>query len=171
MESEMRVFDDSPRWRRTEYKNRCLQYLTTLKLLITSSFESFAIFESIAMLATFSALLVATTLVSATPMQRRTAAVIPLPARSGHHTGTNKVFNPEAIRLERARIAQKYTSGKLRKVANQEETRTAVDHEAYDIQKRATSGHDPLVDVFDTIDESEHFRDRSATASQRNIRQ
>jgi hypothetical protein len=164
VESEVPVVGNSPGWRRTEYKNGCLQYLLTLKLLITSSFQTFANFQSVAMLAAFSALLVATTLVSATPMQRRTAAVIPLPARSGHHTGTNKVFNPEAIRLERARIAQKYTSGKLRKAANQEEKRVPVDHEAYDIQKRATSGHDPLVDVFDTIDESGHIHDRSTTA-------
>ncbi|KAG8905957.1 Type I transmembrane sorting receptor [Tulasnella sp. 403] len=99
-------------------------------------------------------------LVSASPVQKGTrAGVIPLPRRSGV-TGEDKVFNREAASRDRARLAQKYNSARYRYANVTSATppasvkRSEPVSEPFDINlHRRASGADPLVDVFDTIDE------------------
>ncbi|KAG8897092.1 Type I transmembrane sorting receptor [Tulasnella sp. 403] len=102
-----------------------------------------------------STLLIASTLVSATPLQRRSAAIVPLPARAAHSEG--RVFNPEAVRHERLRLATKYGRYSHHFNATVVDTthvaRTVSDAKPFDIQRRANSGKDPLTDVYDQIDE------------------
>ncbi|KIO28275.1 hypothetical protein M407DRAFT_22485 [Tulasnella calospora MUT 4182] len=103
------------------------------------------------------AILLASTLVSASPVQqKRSAAVISLPGRGVHHR--NKVFNPDAAKRERARVYAKYGGKNFSQAFNATavqpiEKRSEYHPAPFDIQRRATSGHDPLVDVSDTIDE------------------
>ncbi|KAG9019062.1 Type I transmembrane sorting receptor [Tulasnella sp. 427] len=102
------------------------------------------------------------TFVAASPINpKRTAAVIPLPARSNVHTGAGeKVFNPEAARVERTRMLAKYAGVNFTPVAARNATiakRSALGgarRAPYDVHgRRAFSGKEGLTDVFDTIDE------------------
>lgn len=100
----------------------------------------------------------AATLVVASPVsqQRRAAAVVSLPPRSSTH----RIFNPEAVRRERLRVYGKYKGKEhlFRPAVEPEHTlieRSVGGPEPFDISRRATSGKDPLTDVFDTIDERE----------------
>ncbi|KAG8892310.1 hypothetical protein FRB99_002805, partial [Tulasnella sp. 403] len=100
-------------------------------------------------------LLIASALGSATPLQRRSAAVIPLPARATHSEG--RVFNPEALRNERLRLTAKYGKPLRRSnVAVVDTThiaRSVSNAEPFDIQRRANSGTEPQIDVYDGVDE------------------
>ncbi|KAG8948334.1 Type I transmembrane sorting receptor [Tulasnella sp. 424] len=107
-----------------------------------------------------STLLLASTLVLASPVQqKRSAAVIPLPARDVHLL--DKVFNLEAARRERARLYAKYGGKNFSQAFNSTVVRPIAKRSEYhsapfDIQRRGssgTSGRDPLIDVFDGIDE------------------
>lgn len=104
-------------------------------------------------------LLIATSIVSASPIeQKRSAVVVSLPARSA---GAGKVFNAEAAKRERLRIAAKYQGKTYSNAgANVNRKRSGRDSEPYDIQKRASSGKESLTDDFDTIDEGELLTSR-----------
>ncbi|KAG8948333.1 Type I transmembrane sorting receptor [Tulasnella sp. 424] len=99
------------------------------------------------------ALLLAFILVSASPVQqKRRAAVIPLPARTVHHP--NKVFNLEAARRERARVSAKYGGKNFSQASNSTAVRPIRERSEYhpppfDIQRRASSGNDSLINVSD----------------------
>ncbi|KIO28276.1 hypothetical protein M407DRAFT_22486 [Tulasnella calospora MUT 4182] len=108
------------------------------------------------MLALLTLFLLARTLVSASPVQKRTVAVIPLPARTVHHP--SQVFNLDAAKRERARVYAKYGGKNFSQASNATavqpiEKRSEYHPAPFDIQRRATSGHESLVDVFYTIDE------------------
>ncbi|KAG8896714.1 hypothetical protein FRB99_008693 [Tulasnella sp. 403] len=116
-------------------------------------------------------LLIISTLVSATPLQRRSAAVIPLPARATHSKGG--VFNADALKRERLRLATKYGKHLHRSNVNTTHPTRSVSNAApFDIQRRANSGKDPLIDDYDGVDEgyygplqSEHRSSPPAEAS------
>ncbi|KAG8945217.1 hypothetical protein FRC04_001123 [Tulasnella sp. 424] len=105
------------------------------------------------------------TLITASPInqqgKRSGAAVIPLPARSTtHHNDNERVFNPEAARRERSRVLAKYAGKIFTPAAARNATaakRSALGgarRAPFDVHgRRASSGKDPLTDVFDTIDE------------------
>ncbi|KAG8901352.1 hypothetical protein FRC00_007698 [Tulasnella sp. 408] len=102
------------------------------------------------------ALLLASIVVSASPVQqKRSAAVIPLPARTVHRR--DHVFKLAAAKRDRARVHAKYDGKNYSQafnstVAQPIEERAEYNSAPYDIQRRTSSGHEPLVDVFDTID-------------------
>lgn len=101
------------------------------------------------MLGAISALLLATTLVTASPVQQqKRASVVQLPARAHH----GKVFNHEHATLERLKVRAKY-SNKAYSSTTGATKRSVSGGETFDIQRRASSGKDALVDVFDSIDE------------------
>ncbi|KAG8945216.1 hypothetical protein FRC04_001122 [Tulasnella sp. 424] len=107
----------------------------------------------------------AATLITASPInqqgKRSGAAVIPLPARSTtHHSDNERVFNPEAARRERSRVLAKYTGKSFTPAAARNATAAkrstlgGARRAPFDVHgRRASSGKDPLTDVFDTIDE------------------
>ncbi|KAG8898224.1 hypothetical protein FRC00_003085 [Tulasnella sp. 408] len=105
---------------------------------------------------TLPALLLASIAVSASPIQqKRSAAVIPLPARTVHRRDHG--FNLDAAKRDRARVHAKYDGKNDSRafnstVAQPIEERAEYNPAPYDIQRRTSSGHEPLVDVFDTID-------------------
>ncbi|KAG8986917.1 Type I transmembrane sorting receptor [Tulasnella sp. 427] len=102
------------------------------------------------------ALLLASILVSASPFQqKRSAIVVPLPARAVH--SANKVFDPEAAKRERSRVYAKYGGKNFGQTFNATvvrpiEARSEYNSAPFDIQRRATSGKVPLVDVFHSTD-------------------
>lgn len=103
-----------------------------------------------------SSFLLATSLVSATPVhQRRNAAVIPLAPRSAPAAG--KVFDLEAVRRERLRVVSKYTNKDY--IPGTDDVTRRRDLKSvskpFDIRRRGDSGKEPLVDVFNQIDQSE----------------
>ncbi|KAG9003878.1 Type I transmembrane sorting receptor [Tulasnella sp. 427] len=99
------------------------------------------------------ALLLASTLVSASPVQqKRSAIVVPLPARAVH--SAHKVFDPEAAKRERSRVYAKYRGKNFGQAFNATvvkpiEARSEYNSAPFDIQRRATSGKDSLVNASD----------------------
>ncbi|KAG9040734.1 Type I transmembrane sorting receptor [Tulasnella sp. UAMH 9824] len=102
------------------------------------------------------ALLLASIVVTASPVQqKRSASVISLPARTVHRR--NNVFNLKAAKRDRARVNSKYKGKNFSQAINSTdvrpiEERSEYNPAPYDIQRRTNSGHEPLVDVFDTFD-------------------
>ncbi|KAG8894054.1 hypothetical protein FRB99_001551 [Tulasnella sp. 403] len=97
-----------------------------------------------------STLFIALTVVSASPLQRRGASVIPLPARLS--PSLNRVFDADALRRERERIDAKYRL-RLQQLGithtNTPRTERNVvpsksNKEPFDIKRRGSSGAEPL---------------------------
>ncbi|KAG8898043.1 Type I transmembrane sorting receptor [Tulasnella sp. 403] len=99
-----------------------------------------------------STLFLALTVVSASPLQRRGASVIPLPARSS--PSVDKVFDAVAVRRERSRIDAKYrlrlqqlgiTHTKTPR-AKRNVVPSKSNKEPFDIKRRDSIGKEPLDD-------------------------
>ncbi|KAG8948173.1 hypothetical protein FRC04_009972 [Tulasnella sp. 424] len=110
-------------------------------------------------------LLSAATLIVASPInqhgKRSGAAVVPLPARSTtHHSNSERVFNPEAARREWSRVLAKYDGKSFTPAAARNATiakRSTLGgarSAPFDVHgRRASSGKNPLTDVFDIFDQ------------------
>lgn len=100
-------------------------------------------------------LLLGSPFVAATSPHRRSASVISLPERNDPIRSPDNVFNPEAAKQERHRVYSKYKNRTYQQATHipaRLEARSRPDVNTYDIQRRATSGAEPLVNAFDTID-------------------
>lgn len=118
------------------------------------------------MLATAAAtFILASTLSVASPLPpRRSASVVTLPARNA----PNKVFNAAHVKQDLSRVRAKYNPDVVNKriavalarTDEQPAKRSLPSSKLYDVklhrrQDDGNTGSEPLVDVFDTIDECE----------------